>query len=258
MGFNNSTGYLKDGDRRRLRDPRFSFGCSTTRPFPTAFCSPIPLLDRGVCIASWNDTSSSSLQNAIDVLESVEGMVVRINEPLVTGSTYYNVTGVVADGGLKNGAWSGTFNALWRAPVLDENDFNTELLFVDYQSPNWKTFQPLPQTGDVLADSTGAEVFRGVMDYTADAIYMARPLQLPAPLTGESGAASPSQGWNFRNTSTWYPAAIQTALKTFAAGDRTTVANWRIGAGADPMFKAPWPASEADALTVASFNIELR
>lgn len=257
--FNNSTAYLS----RTVLNASVAIartdanGSHQTSPFPDgvllSYTAPVTGEYR---VLPWNDTSSVSLQNAINIFESVEGMFIRINAPLVTGSTYYNITGVMADAGKNGGSYSGTFNSEWFGPVLAENDFNTEILYVDYQSPDWKTFQSIPQVGDILKDSTGAEVFRGVMDYTADAIYMARPLQLSSPLISLSSSTIPSQGWDFNNTYTWYDAAIKTSLKTFATADRTKVADWRRGASADPKFKAPWVSSETDVLTVASFNIE--
>jgi len=72
-----------------------------------------------------------------------------------------------------------------------------------------------------------------------------------------SGAPVPPQGWDFDNTKTWYPSAVQSAMKP-ASGSMTSgaVTSWRIGTSADGRFKVPWTAAEPDHLTVGSFNLE--
>ena len=245
--FNESTSHLT----RTVIDahtviPFSQGGVKKTEPLPEGvmltYSKPDSSYTGEYVIMPWNDTSPSSLQNAVDKLEAVEGMLIQIKNPIVTGPTHYNITGVMADSGKKDGEYSGTFNTEWLAPVLDKNDFNTELLYVDYQSPDWRTFQPIPQIGDVLIDKNSNELFRGVMDYTADALYMARPLE--------------SQGWNFISTKSSYPTEIQTFFKNLSTINQEKIRDWRIGDNPDARFVVPWNEAEDDALTVASFNIE--
>ncbi len=211
-----------------------------------------------------NAAGKLSLLDASLVLESVEGMVVRVNDPLVSTSTYYNVTGILADGGKKGGVDNPSLNLDWKGVVLQDPtvagmDFNAELLFCDYQKPDWRTFQPIPQTGDLIKDTAAIpeHVLRGVMEYTFDAVYMIKPLQgLPAGLTASGGAAIVNQGWDFDPAT--YPTATTPNMKSIGTvALRTAIRNWRIGAAADPYFKAPWgTAPEALWLKVGAFNIE--
>lgn len=205
---------------------------------------------------NWGLAGSVGLVRAVSLLESVEGMVVRVVEPWVGSSTYYNLTGVIADGGARSGTANPNLNPTWRGLVLAEDDYNPEILYADYQKPSWTTFSPIPQVGDVLNDSTGAAVLRGVMDYTADPVYMIRPLQLDSTLTDSDGGAVPSQGWGFDSSQTFYPSSIQAAFQTLSSSDRTAIADWRIGSAAASAFKVGWTGAEAGWLTVASFNFE--
>lgn len=227
-----------------------------------------PLLPEGVTewrTLPWGADAAGkmSLLDASLVLESVEGMVVRVNDPLVSTSTYYNVTGILAEGGKKGGADNPSLNPGWKGVVLQDPsvggmDFNAELLFCDYQKPTWTTFQPIPQTGDLIKDSSGSTTLRGVMEYTFDALYMIKPLQgLPAGLTASGGAAIVNQGWDFDAAAT-YPTATTPNMKNIGTvALRTAIRNWRIGAAADPYFKAPWSIAPDPAwLKVGSFNIE--
>ncbi|MBP3709068.1 MAG: carboxypeptidase regulatory-like domain-containing protein [Treponema sp.] len=215
-------------------------------------------------ILPFNDTTKNSLQNAIDVLESVECMVVRIDEPIVVGGTYYNLTGVLADNGYNAaGERPKTWNSDWDGNVITENDFNTELLFVDYQSPSWTTFQPLAQIGDHLKDSTGERVFRGVLDYTDSGLYMARPINPTLPLTSVTGASIPAQQWAFDNDAVWYAGtAVESAMKTQKNADiNGAIKSWRTGTAstsADPKFTPAWNTQviDSDTLTLAAFNLE--
>ncbi|MBN1519749.1 MAG: carboxypeptidase regulatory-like domain-containing protein [Spirochaetales bacterium] len=219
----------------------------------------------------WGTDASGelALRDAALILESVEGMVVRVNNPLVSTSTYYNVTGILADGGQKGAADNPNLNSTWKGVVLQDPsvngmDFNPELLFCDYQKPNWATFNPIPQTGDTLKDAVNNTVLRGVVEYTFDALYMIKPLQnLPGGLTAAGGSAVPNQGWNF-NVNPNYGSistllAGYTSSEKITSADQDTIRNWRIGSGADARFRAPavWgPTPEADFLKVGSFNIE--
>ncbi len=190
--------------------------------------------------------SSKPMQDAIDVLESVENMVIVIDNPRVVGATYYNLTTVLADDGTIGdtssvGAGSSTsstyfrtYNSTWQGDVIQWNynngqqDFNEELLFVDYQAFDWKAGYGIAQIGDHLKDSTGKRVFRGVMDYTGDGIYMAHPLNTKSgafvqnasyannylvpyytnstgnAITDVKGDTVPPQSWNFDTTGAWY------------------------------------------------------
>lgn len=211
-----------------------------------------------------DDTKKNALQTAIDVLESVECMVVRIDEPIVVGGTYYNLTGVLADDGKNaSGERPNAWNNSWSGNVITENDFNPELLFVDYQSPSWTTFQALSQMGDHLKDSTGARVFRGVLDYTDSGLYMARPINPTVSLTSVTGASIPPQGWAFDNDAVWYAGtAVANAMKTQKSSDiNGIIKTWRTGtktAPADPLFTPAWSAQvgDIDTLTLAAFNLE--
>lgn len=269
--FNNSEGYLTVTRIERPAVMRvLSGGVPVTRltSFPAGVLltyAEAPALPAGVTefrTMPWGAAAAGplSLLRAELIMESVEGMVVRVDNPLASTSTYYNVTGILPDGGQKDGADNPSANALWKGVVLQDPaasgmDFNADLLFCDYQKPTWKTFDPIPQTGDRLQDSASAYVLRGVMDYTADAVYMIRPLQnLPGGLTASGGAAIPNQGWNF-------DAIIDSPdMKVInTAALRTAIRDWRIGGSADARFRAPasWgPTSEAGYLKVASFNIE--
>jgi predicted extracellular nuclease len=186
----------------------------------------------------WQDDSILSLGAAARIFESVEGMTVKVNKPLVTGSTYYNVTPILADGGLKAGVANKDATS-YGGMILGDNDYNSDMLFCDYAPPTWKTFVPLPQTGDSLKDSLGNAVLRGVMDYSIDGIYWISPLA--------------TQGFGFN--------------AVVGRNDKTKTSSvdaykpWRIGKTADPQFVASWPiVKRGDTtdlnLSVASFNIE--
>jgi uncharacterized protein len=186
----------------------------------------------------WEDDSLAALGKAIKAFESVEGMTVKVDAPVVTGSTYYNITPILADGGLKGGAPNKDRTA-YGGMVLKENDFNAELLFCDYAPPSWKTFVALPQTGDALKNTAGLAQLRGVMDYTIDGIYWISPLD--------------SQGYGFTPVT--------------GRNDKTRTSStdaykpWRIGKGANAQFVASWPILARGNVTdqnlsVASYNIE--
>jgi predicted extracellular nuclease len=186
----------------------------------------------------WEDDSIYSLAKSIKVLESVEGMTVKVNNPVVTGSTYYNITPILADGGMKDGRANKDATG-YGGMVLKENDFNAEILYCDYAPPTWKTFVTLPQTGDSLKNASGEAVLRGVIDYTIDGIYWISPLD--------------SQGWNFT------PVVGRNDKTKTSSVD--TYRPWRIGKSADSQFVAPWSIVRKDdttdtKLTVASYNIE--
>jgi len=280
--FNNSEGYLtRTGINASAVIHAEQNGSSRTAPFPDG----VLLTYNQAAASAWtaghetdglrearimpfDDTDLKNAQrHAVDVLETVEDMVVRIDNPLVAGGTYYNLTGILADNGLKDGANSRTWNSAWSGDVLSENDFNAELFFVDYQAPDWTTYEPLAQMGDHLVDSSGAAVFRGVMDYTNAGLYMARPVNPSSTLTSVTGTAIPAQGWNFKNDAVWYSdnSSIQSAMKTQSSSlIKNTVKPWRTGttaAGsydADSKFTPEWaaPVTDVHTLTVASFNLE--
>jgi hypothetical protein len=221
----------------------------------------------------WEDYGPLSLLRAIRILESVESMFVRVNDPLATSCTYYNLTGILAENGylggtntLATGANSGgtankDLNLTWKGIHINGGsdasmDFNTEILFVDYQKPEWKTFDTIPQVGDRISASGAAPshtnwVLHGVMEYTADGVYMIRPHQTSGCVS--SGGGIPIQNWD-------YTAAITTPnMKDLGASNRTTIRNWRIGSGADNRFKATADAAwttDANHIRYGSFNIE--
>ena len=204
-----------------------------------------------------SNTLDTAQSDAIAVLESVEDMVIRIDNPIVAGGTYYNITGVLADNGKKDGSLPRSYNSTWQGDVLLENDYNTEVLYVDYQSPTWKTFDKLAQPGDHLIDSHSAAVFRGVMDYTCDGLYMARPINPGSTLTSVTGESIYAQGWDFNNDATWYT-SVKSAMEKV---DTNTIKTWRTGsasAAADSIFTPSWSAkvTDSDTLTFASFNLE--
>ena len=192
-------------------------------------------------------------------------MVVRVDNPVVTGCTYYNVTGIMADSAAK-GTANTNYNSTWGGMVLQDPaaggmDFNSELLFCDYQKPSWTTFGPIPQVGDVIKDSDGAFVLRGVMDYTADAVYMIRPLQFTAEPQDASLNTIPSQGWDFDVFSgNSAMAANFKGLTSSMVKSGGAIYNWRIGASCDARFAPAWStlaSASTDAhLTVGSFNLE--
>lgn len=185
----------------------------------------------------WEDDSVFSLKKHVDVMESVEGMTVKVNSPVVTGSTYYNITPILADGGLRNGN-PNKDRTSYGSMVLKANDYNSEIIYCDYAPTTWKTFTALPQTGDSLINSSAVPVLRGVVNYTFDGIYWISPLA--------------TQGWNFT------PVAGRNDKTKTSSVD--TYKPWRIGKTANSQFIASWPIMVKDSidqnLTVASFNIE--
>jgi len=186
----------------------------------------------------WEDDTIYSLKRAMLVLESVEGMTVKVAKPHVTGSAYYNITPILADNGLKGGAANKDLTS-YGGMVLKENDFNAEILYTDYIPPTWKTFVPIPQTGDKLKSATGELALRGVMDYSFDGVYSISPLA--------------AQGFGFT------PVAGRNDKTRTSSVDNYKP--WRIGKTADSQFVASWPIAmknrtSDENLTVASFNIE--
>mgnify|MGYP002624056194 FL=1 len=226
------------------------------------------------------------LQEAIDVLESMEGMVIRIENPLVVGATYYNLTSVLADGGKdESGNYFRTFNEDWMGNVIRENpttgyqDYNEEVLFVDYQPADWSAYKSsIPQIGDTLIDANSDAVFRGVLDYTCDSIYMAHPLNNKSAcyiqsssanyvtpfytrydsesITDLAGETVPNQKWGFSNESQWYlkldadafttvsQSAVETGMtdqKSYTSSSSSNGANikkWRTGTSSSSAFDA--------------------
>jgi predicted extracellular nuclease len=242
--FNNSEGYLSV---TRIVKPTVlqmkNNGVQITQAAPdgvllTYKSSPVGLTAEQYRTLPWQDDSIFSMDKAIKVLESVEGMTVKVDNPVVTGSTYYNITPILADGGLFSGSPNADRTG-YGGMVLKEGDFNSDLLFCDYAPPTWKTFTALPQTGDILINASSAPVLRGVMDYTIDGIYWISPLD--------------SQGYAFT------PVAGRNDKTRTSAVD--SYKPWRIGKTADAQFVAPWTiATKGNTsntnLTVASFNIE--
>ena len=222
----------------------------------------------------WEDSGKLSLLEAEKKMESVEGMVVRVNKPLVVGSTYYNVTGILADAGKKANVLNSDINTDWGGIVLQDPanptnptavgmDFNSEILFCDYQKASWATFNPIPQVGDLIKDSVPAYVLRGVMDYTADAVYMIKPLQFTAGSPKDSaGNTIPSQGWDFDVSAVNSDMASDfKALSSAKISSGGSVYDNRIGSTCASRFKPSWTKvaigdTSDKHLTFASFNIE--
>ncbi|MCR5218139.1 hypothetical protein [Treponema sp.] len=241
-----------------------------------------------------DSNAEAPMKDAISVLETVESMVIRIDDPLVIGATYYNLTSVLADGGLtpdNTNAINGyprTFNENWQGNVIWENadtgvqDFNEEVLFVDYQAVDWTTFYAIPQIGDYLVDSTSARVFRGVMDYTVDGLYMAHPLNNTAACYVQSssnaqtsvtpyytrsdnetiesvtGETIPNQKWNFDITDSWYYKANASiaaeisgsGVSTSKSVSTTNSVPWRTGSkaasfDANELFTPKWTSESS-------------
>ena len=233
------------------------------------------------------ESTIKALELAINVLESVEGMVVRIDNPLVVGGTYYGLTGILADNGYEyntdaaNGTRFETFNESWGGNVLQEDDYNAEILFVDYVTPTRKSGSKLTQIGDHIIDSAGKAVLRGVMDYTDDGLYIIQTLQnytiaanYPVDMTyfgstdarSVTGSIIPEQGWDFNSDAVWYAgnSTIKTAMENVTS---STIREWRTGSAtkrADSLFTPEWEPysdtakgnTETDTLTFSSFNLE--
>ena len=263
-------------------------------------------------ILAVDSDKKTPMKDAIEVLESVESMVIRIDNPLVVGQTYYNLTGILADGGqtpsndnpnaINN--YPRTYNENWNANVIWENsktgvqDFNEELLFVDYQAVDWTTNYPIPQPGDYLIDGTtgtGDRVFRGVMDYSVDGLYMAHPLNTASDsyiingtsasnyttpyytrsdntsITSVTSATIPSQKWNFSTTNAWYNTLLSSVAASIGGSGNSTsraitnsardsVKAQRLGtssSSANTIFTPSWNYySNSNDLTIAAFNLE--
>lgn len=259
-------------------------------------------------ILAVDSDDKTPMKDAIEVLESVESMVIRIENPLVVGQTYYNLTGILADGGKTpdnanaiNG-YPRTYNENWNADVIWENsktgvqDFNEELLFVDYQAVDWTTNYAIPQPGDYLVDSTSTRVFRGIMDYSVDGLYMAHPLNTVATsyitgatasnyttpyytrsdnaaITSVTSVTIPNQGWSFSTTDAWYNksstlSSVASSMSASGNAQANTVNNsarsvvkaQRLGSkssSAHSIFTPSWTYSAGtDDLTIAAFNLE--
>lgn len=190
-------------------------------------------------VLPYDSNSNTPMVEAINVFESVESMVIRIDNPVVCGSTYYNTTSVLADDAKgPDGNYFRTYNTKWKGNVIQENpvthnhDYNEELIMIDYQAIDWALNYPLVQLGDKIVDTKGDPVFRGVMDYQPfgnSFMYFARPLNNKASgyilsgsysgagyltpyytrtdsakITSVSGAEIPNQGFNFDVTNSWY------------------------------------------------------
>ena len=122
-----------------------------------------------------DNDGDNALARASKVYESCEGMLVEIDNPIVVGACYYNSTPIMADGGKKDGKYSQQFNTKWMAPVVQEDDYNTEVIIAYYDDLGG--YKALPQIGTVLTDDTGAKVLRGVVDYNDNGFYMIYPLR---------------------------------------------------------------------------------
>lgn len=117
-------------------------------------------------------TSFDPTTDAIDFLESLEGMLVEVNNPLVVaGTNQFDEVTLVANRGGESGP--GIVNA-----VVTEGDFNPEILLTDdVLAP-----EPNAVTGDTFTENPV-----GVMDYT----FSAYKLQLIETPTVVSGGRAP-------------------------------------------------------------------
>jgi len=130
----------------------------------------------------WEEDGPQSLVNAVNLYESLEGMLVVVHEPLVVGGSYYNVAGILADNGEQDNVVNKDRTATGGIHINEGMDFNPEIIYVDYTGPTWKTFDPLCQQGDTLKSDSDANgdttdnTLTGVIDYTENAIYWISPL----------------------------------------------------------------------------------
>lgn len=120
-------------------------------------------------------------EDGIDFYESLEGMLVQVNEAVVVGSTHFNEIIVVGDGGANGGLFSprGTL-------VVREADFNPERIFID------DTLIPL--SGDYEVGTAFTAPITGVLDYSFGNFKLLNvhplPTAVPAALTAETTTLS--------------------------------------------------------------------
>lgn len=120
-------------------------------------------------------------EDGIDFYESLEGMLVQVNDAVVIGTTFFNEVIVVGDGGANGGLFSSR-----GALVVRADDFNPERIFID------DTLTPAPANYTV-GDAFTAPI-TGVLDYNFGNFKLlnVNPLPPVAPggLTAETTALS--------------------------------------------------------------------
>lgn len=124
----------------------------------------------------WEIDGPDGILEAITLYESLEAMLVKVDNPLVVGGAYYNVTGVLADNGQQDGVDNKDRTATGGIHINEGLDFNPEIIYADYMAADWVTFDPLCQQGDLLKNDAGINSLTGVVDYTGNAIYWISPL----------------------------------------------------------------------------------
>lgn len=110
-------------------------------------------------------------QDGIDFYESLEGMLVQVNDALVVGSNAFGEIMVVGDGGANGGILSPR-----GAIVIQEGDFNPERILID---DTLVANPPLVNVGDSFTD-----VITGVMDYSFGNFKLFNVNPLPAVASG--------------------------------------------------------------------------
>ncbi len=120
-------------------------------------------------------------EDGIDFYESLEGMLVQVNEAVVVGSTHFNEVIVVGDGGVNGGLFSPR-----GALVVRADDFNPERIFID------DTLIPL--SGDYEVGDAFTAPITGVLDYSFGNFKLLNVNPLPATTSGGLTAETTSSG----------------------------------------------------------------
>lgn len=141
-----------------------------------------------------NNTAFDPDQDGIDFYESLEGMLVQVNNALVVGSTNssFGEIGIVGD----NGA-NATVISARGVNVIQEGDFNPERIIID---DTIITAEPTVLVGDTF---TGPIV--GVIDYSFGNFKLFNTVALPSVVSG--GLA--------QETTTLTPSSTQLLISTF-------------------------------------------
>jgi len=199
----------------------------------------------------WESDGPEGLVEAITLYESLEGMLVVVNEPLVVGGAYYNVAGILADNGMQDGVVNKDRTETGGIHINEGMDFNPEIIYTDYASATWKTFDKLCQQGDMLKNDAGDTTLTGIVEYTSEAIYWISPLLT----TGYHSGFDFDQGV--------ISSVINSDTSQKAADPRMKDYN---SAGNSTMYFSPFTSvletsnngftNNPDFLTVAEYNIE--
>ncbi len=212
----------------------------------------------------WEVSDASGLGHAITLYESLEGMLVVVNDPLVVGGSYYNVAGVLADNGQQDGVDNINKTETGGIHINVGMDFNPEIIYIDYTSADWYYGDKLCQQGDLLKNDNGDNTLTGVIDYTSEAIYWISPLLT----TGYHGNFDFDQGVistviNSGTIDDYKLDPNEGALRTNSADPRMKEYN---KAGNSTMYFSPFTSvlstsnngftQNSNFLTVAEYNIE--